>query len=842
MKNNIKTALLLCLCVLPLNCCNKENPIDKDEITYDGINLHYNASDSNMTAFLNDFTHRNMRYDSESCGEFAVTNGTGFAKNWEAMAVTFQNAVKQVYREDKIAKIANYLTIATQDGQGMIYNTPMAFEPAFSKASYDLTGYCVPQGWPFPSWVHSVSNILDYGSLEATHTTEFNFNDVGNVQSQNWYSSNGNFEIGHGDHQTGYGYFSTEQSIGTGASFKFYRTHLDTLLPVCEGIDTRYAPMVDIEIGFTGKNVKDYGIYFKVAGDDTEYFAPQSEYASTPIENLNTSLYTRQFFDMYLLNDWNRKIITEIGVKFIPVEGKKMSITDGTINFLRPSYDTRQSNATYQWILALYNYFVFTRDMSTLNLLINKARKAILFLTHALEGENGLLSLEYFYGHDGIVPYSISPVDRLAYHGIGNGYWDLTVSPMRNLEANTYFYQALKAMAVLEDAVKDTEANDISNVYIKNRLPYEEKVYYHYDADSLNELAALVKSNMERNIEVVAEENTAPYTAGDYHYVNKGGFWNPETGRFALGINEYNGDIHDYGYVYLNLELICAGIGTEEQQLSVMKWIDGQRIVESDTSKGEDIYFYEFAPRYNTLKDNDALGFARDENFYYRFYRDGYELWSRQLQDGGAAIAWSYYDLVARSKVLGVENALKRLDEIKKWYLKVLAYGGSGLDFYDAYYDDIQYQHEEEDYEKWYMVYSVQDAINKGGGALGLDAEFIESVILIRAIPDALYGMDASVNNTLTFTYKENNLHDYFEIYNMKYGDTVYSIRSKKNVMEVFNICGVVDHNHNLTFKYKTTNENLKVTVNGVQFTDTQYIDGYIHVTVPFGNVKVIFG
>ena len=76
----------------------------------------------------------------------------------------------------------------------------------------------------------------------------------------------------------------------------------------------------------------------------------------------------------------------------------------------------------------------------------------------------------------------------------------------------------------------------------------------------------------------------------------------------------------------------------------------------------------------------------------------------------------------------------------------------------------------------------------------------------------------------------------------MKYGDTVYSIRSKKNVMEVFNICGVVDHNHNLTFKYKTTDENLKVTVNGVRFTNTQYIDGYIHVTVPFGNVKVIFG
>jgi hypothetical protein len=168
MKKKLLTLSLACLASLSLTQCQqnqKKDPFETDEVSYDGINLHYNSSDDDMNTFLNDFTHRNMRYDSDSCGEFTVTNGTGFAKNWESMGVTFQNAVKQVYREDKIAKIANYLTIATQDGQGMIYNTPMAFEPADSKASYDLTGYCVPQGWPFPSWVHSVSNILDYGNL-----------------------------------------------------------------------------------------------------------------------------------------------------------------------------------------------------------------------------------------------------------------------------------------------------------------------------------------------------------------------------------------------------------------------------------------------------------------------------------------------------------------------------------------------------------------------------------------------------------------------------------------------------------------------------------------------------
>ena len=300
MHNKFIYLSLTCLYILSITGCQKKNPIDDDGISYDGINLYYNASDTKMATFLNDFTHRNMRYDADSCGEFPVGGGTGFAKNWETMAITFQNATKQVYREDKIEKIAWYLNIATQDDQGLIYNTPMTIEPAFSKAGNDPSGYCVPQGWPFPSWSHSVNNFLDYGNLHSVHTTEFNFNDVGHVQNENWHSTNGRFSIGKGREQTGYAYFSTDANIASGTSFKFYRDQIDTLLPFAHGIDTRFAPMIDMEISFDAVNLEDYGIYFKVSGDDTEYFAPQSVYASTPVKNLNTHVNVRQFIDMYL--------------------------------------------------------------------------------------------------------------------------------------------------------------------------------------------------------------------------------------------------------------------------------------------------------------------------------------------------------------------------------------------------------------------------------------------------------------------------------------------------------------------------------------------------------------
>lgn len=845
MKSKTLALSLICLTSISLSGCKKKevpNPIDTDTITYDGINLHYNFSDEGMTTFLNDFTHRNMRYDSDSCGEFPVAHGTGFAKNWEAMAVAFQNSVKQVYREDKFQKIVEYLTQIDQDDQGMIYNTPLVNEQPFSEAGNDPSGFSVPQGWPFPSWLNSVSNYFDMGNLEAVHTTEFNFNDGGHAQSKGWKANNGIFYVGD---NTGYAHYRCDE-MSANQTFEFYRDNLPTLLPFAHGIDSRYSPMIDMEFEYVGKNVKDYNIIFKVAGDSNWRIAPQSLYASTPTTNVNGYVHVRQFFDMYLNPEWNHKTITDLGVQFIGKEGTNFSVTDGKVNFIRPTYDTRQSNATYQFILAVNTYFSFTRDMKTLIKLMPKVRKGILFLNHALEGEKGLLSLEYMYGHDGVVPYCIEGKenDRTAYHSIGNGYGDLTVAPMLNLEANTYYYQALRAAASLEEAMLEVEGDNPTVLSIKNRMPGLERIQYNYNQDSLNALADKVKACMEKPIKVERVEFDTTYSAGDYYYQNVGGLYNPETGRFCIGINEYNGKILDYGHVYLNLEAVCAGLGTKEQQLEIMKWIDGQRIVEGDTSKGKDIYFYDFAPRFNTLDCElygGCYGFMQDENFYYRLWMNGYSSWTTQVQNGGAVIAWSYYDLVARSRVLGIENALNRLEEIKKWYLKVLDYGGNGLNFYEDYYADLDAEVTMENPDM-FMVYSLQASGKRGGGALGLDSEFIESIILIRSIPDALFGMDATKNNVLSFTYNENKRHSFAEIYNMKYGDAVYSYRTKENVMQVFNINGQVSNKYKLSFKYKTNNPNLAVKVNGEEFKEGQYADGYLTVTVPFGNTKVIFG
>lgn len=851
MKKSSRLIFLPVVSVLSLTCCQKQSsspdPIDENKISYDGINLYFNSSDSEINEFLNDFTHRNMRYDEYSvCSNTSkrVGTGTGFQKNWEAMGVTFQNSVSQVYGEDKFNMISSYLlTNYDQDDLGLIYNTPLVFEPAGSYASEDLyekCGYSVPQGWPFPYWEHTVENVEHRGDLQYVNTVEFNFNDAGDVTNKNWTAINGSMEV----KSTGYGEFS---SAGNVSNFIFHRSEIDVMLKDennnPRGIDTRYAPMIDMEIEYTGVNVKDYNIIFKVKGDDSWHRAPQSKYASTPNKNVNGYVHVRQFFDMYLFPEWNRKVITDLGVEFVAEDGGTCSITNGRINFMRPSPDTRQTNATFQFIMALYNYYSYTRDTYVLLRLINKARRAILYLTHALEGEKGLISIAYLYGHDGVSPHSVEtkPNDRMVYHGIASGYWDLSVYPQYNLETNCYFYQALKAMAVLEKAVENEPSDSKEGISVKNRMPLvEERVYYEYDADSLNALANQVKANIEKPINPVKEDNlNTDYNAGDYEYQNRGGFYNPKTGRFVTGINEHTGMILDFGYTYLNTEVIACGIGTEEQRISIMNWIDGRRVVEGDDSKGDDIYFYEFAARANTKNCEDYMNFYTDEN-NAAMYAEGLrgKTYSRSVQNGGAIIAWSYYDVMARAQVLGMDNALKRLSEIKEWYKKVLAAGGESDFFYSTYYDNLEMEAmmENPDMRRIYRIQTNQS------GSLGLDLDFIESIILVRLIPDLLFGMDASNYNDLQFTYNDNNRQSYFEVYNMKYGDAVYSIRSKKNIIQVFNISGVVNHNHTLTFKYKTTNPNLSVKANGEEILNKEYKDGYLHVTVPFSEVKVIFG
>ena len=814
--------MAVALCIPSVACSDDGQDSTPPEV-YEGLELHYQSSDKGLADFLNDFSHRHLRYDDYSIGSPAVGDGTMFAKNWETESLVWHNSTTAALGEDKTEKIYNSLNSITQDDLGMIYNTGNYREAA----SVEAGAAGIPQGWPFPYWKYSVENSMtEFEMIGAHGSISFEFNDETGAQNKEWKAEGGSFKV---NPTTYYADFSAD-SLSAGESFRFYRENIGSILTRHGGINTIYSPMLEMSLDFTSKNLEDYYIIWKTEAGGDEWFRVSHNDLVTAQKTYLDNYSDRCYFSMYLNENWDDQIVTALGIEFVPKSGKKLTL-DGSIDYIRCNYDTRQSNATYQWILSLNNYVQYTNDVEALEALMPKARRATLFLTHALQGEEGLLDISYLYGHNGVGvtknsdgSFTVDPAN-----GIGNGYWDIIASSEKDLEANVYFYRALVAMAELEQMVTDSGA-EISEVStVRNRaLGDAGTVEYDYTAETLLALAERVKSNIEKDIKPVQES--------DGTYTNEGGFWNPETGRFAAGINEKNGKILDYGYVYWNEEAICAGVGTPEQQKSIMSWINGDRIVNGDDSTGADIYFYEFAPRMNTKDCTEAFSFC-GYKIAESLIKDYGTTWPRQVQNGGAVICWSYYDIVARAKVLGADNALNRLKEIQAWYEKVQKNTtGEGADFYSGYYNDLEWEAEKDGNAG---LYKLQRAESIGPGVLGLDSEFIENVLFIKALPAAIFGMDSTEYNSVSFT---NNLPDglnYFQIDNMKFANCVYSLCARENSFEVTNLKGSTNRNHSISLNFYEPEGNYSVYINDQKTDEYTVNNGIITVKVPFSQVTV---
>ena len=91
------------------------------------------------------------------------------------------------------------------------------------------------------------------------------------------------------------------------------------------------------------------------------------------------------------------------------------------------------------------------------------------------------------------------------------------------------------------------------------------------------------------------------------------------------------------------------------------------------------------------------------------------------MQDGGAVLGFAYHDLMARLKVLGPDNAWRRLQETLHWFDEVQTAG---------------------DYRKYYDGKTRDGSLQGGGtpGGLGLDHEFFESVLVPQVMLNGFLG------------------------------------------------------------------------------------------------------
>lgn len=268
------------------------------------------------------------------------------------------------------------------------------------------------------------------------------------------------------------------------------------------------------------------------------------------------------------------------------------------------------TNAIYP--MAVAQVYLQTRDKGFLELkdpktgesVLDKARRAMDYQLKTLGGSTGLLTITD-PEIDG------TPASK------GNNYWDFWLFGGQSAYDNAFFYESLRWMAGLEEAV----GNDAR-------------------AAELRALRPLVRQRFNET------------------------FWDEAKGRF-IGWIDKDGKRYDYGFTFVNLPAVAWGLADGDRAKQILDWLDGKRTVAGDTSTGKDIYSFGFAPRTNTL--DAAAGsppMVNTWNGALNIKAGGNAEFGKQIQNGGAIFYVSYYDLMARLRAGCIANAMARMDGI----------------------------------------------------------------------------------------------------------------------------------------------------------------------------------
>ncbi len=342
--------------------------------------------------------------------------------------------------------------------------------------------------------------------------------------------------------------------------------------------------------------------------------------------------------------------------------------------------DTRHPINNALYLTACCDYFKITTDLEFLKANTARMRTALQFALYEFDVKKQGMVVVPWVGHDGrtgLVRPDGGKATLLYGRGVGNNYWDLLPFGARDFQATLYLFHALRQLAALDRAVAAHPEWGILDG--PNPCP----------AQQLDDLAELMRREGGRR------------------------FWNQATGRF-VGWIDGDGQAHDFGFTTLNTEAITYGFAQADQARSILDWLSGRREVATDTSQGADLYHWRFAPRATTVRNTSI----------YCWVWSGPETipWGNQVQDGGAVLGFSYFDLMARLRTLGPNDAWTRLSEILAWFDEVQAEGG-----YRAYYRKPD-----------------RGTLQGGGppGGLGLDAEFFESLLVPQVVLDGFLGFE----------------------------------------------------------------------------------------------------
>lgn len=151
-------------------------------------------------------------------------------------------------------------------------------------------------------------------------------------------------------------------------------------------------------------------------------------------------------------------------------------------------------------------------------------------------------------------------------------------------------------------------------------------------------------------------------------------YWDAQKGRYISTITD-KGEKLDYGLTFLGFMAFFTGAGDTQKAKEYFKWIDGERIIDSDDATGLDILDrFNISAMSNTVAiektkkydENDRpISWFHAPNGISEFYSATF---GEMLENGGTIFYTSFYENMSRIKHGMQEDALQRLITIAKEY------------------------------------------------------------------------------------------------------------------------------------------------------------------------------
>ncbi len=630
----------------------------------------FETGNADYDAFVNEYYLRHLSVDERGV-YFPTSVAPGlpdqlWVTEWDAWFLAWVDRAAMGLRRNQGNRLdMPRFTLANipVDRHGYAYGARLFPEP-----NEHLGGWRAMYVWPWPKY--------NRNSL-ATRPSGWEFNGETDPWRDEWRAEAIELAPGYVDHRL------VGSITGAGA----------TLTSPAFDCDAFQVPLIELDLEFGNLAGRDPlalldGLRIEWITDDEPEFAPERSvgiaFASLPPRDYPEPFAPwvgpeRARYPLYFPvcdhPGWGRggRRITGLRLRLPDAPGVSLAL-----NYLRASYDVRLSTSNSSLIRAAAEFYGWSGDQAFLRHMMPRLRRAMLFLLVHLKGEDGLLSLDWFVGHDGLGGPDPG-------HGLIGSYWDLLPAGRIDLESTAEFVDACAAMARLED-----EATAGRGAPATVDGPDGRPITRTVTAAQLREIASRARRAAEQLL------------------------WDEAKGRFARN-HDIKGIRHDYGFVHANLMALVFGIGTPAQRDRVLTWLDG-RVIDGDTSTGADIYRWRFAPRTSTVAN---------ESYYFWPWVEGrrerlpLHEFGNQMQDGGAIPLTSLLELMVRCSTrrqAQIDRAYERTLAIRDWYREVQAAGGEGTEFYRAYYNN-----------------HPERGLQQGGGppgGLGLDREFLSDAAL----------------------------------------------------------------------------------------------------------------